>query len=139
MRRTLVPLATAVALAAAMLWLASGPFDTPPPPPGPAPIELTEPRGPVPAFPTRFAWKPVPGADLYEITVTHEDTATPLFRQRGPVAGLDLTIDGGSEPPPGRYAWEVLAAREGVLLARGTAHFHVRSGAEIVPDGRKVP
>lgn len=125
MRRTLAPLATAAALAAAMLWLASGPFDTPPPPPGPAPIELTEPRGPVPTFPTRFAWPPVPGATLYEVTVTNEDTATPLFRQRGPVAGLDLAFDVGSEPPPGRYVWEVLAARGDTLAARGTARFEV--------------
>ncbi len=125
MRPTLAPLAAAVVLAAAMLWLASGPFDTPPPPPGPAPIDLIEPVGPVRSFPTRFAWKPVSGATLYEITVTHEDTATPLFRQRGPVAGLDLTIDKGSEPPPGRYVWEVLAADGRTLLARGTAHFEV--------------
>lgn len=125
MRRTLAPLLTAVLFAAAMLWLAGGPFDVPPPPPGLAPVSLREPLGPQPAFPVRFAWDPVPGATRYEITVTNEDANTPLFRQRGPVAGLDLTIDPAAEPPPGRYVWEVLAAREGEVIARGTAHFEV--------------
>jgi hypothetical protein len=124
--RRFLPLVAAALLAAWMLWLARGPFD--PVPEGDrtlAPMRLTEPLGPQPAFPRRFAWEEVPGTALYEISVANAETGATLFRQRGRVAGLDLSIDPASMPPPGNYVWQVEAFRGSHANARGVGRFTV--------------
>ena len=124
----LAPMATAVAMSAAMLWLAGDPFR---PLPGAStalpPLRLLEPAGNVDAFPRRFSWEEIPGAVEYEITVGDEDRRTTLFRQRGRVAGLDLDFAEGAEPPGGRYVWEVVALGDSLALARGVGRFEVGS------------
>ncbi|MFN8179871.1 MAG: hypothetical protein U0167_18210 [bacterium] len=121
------PLIAAALIGAAMVWLAHGPFDAPAAERVPLiEMRVVQPSGVVSAFPRRFAWRACPGAELYEITVANETERRTLFRQRGPVPGLDLTIAPGAEPPPGRYVWEVLALRHGLPLGRGVGNFVVR-------------
>jgi hypothetical protein len=125
--RGLGPLLVALLIGAAMVWLARGPFDAPAMESIPlATIRTLEPKGDVAAFPRRFSWQACPGADLYEISVGNEATRQMLFRQRGPLPGLDLSIAAGAEPPPGRYVWEVLAFRRDVPTGRGVGAFEVR-------------
>ena len=123
-----------------MVWLARGPFDAPPAHGGVVsllPLELRAPVGTLTAFPRSFSWGESPGTDLYEISVANEADRRTLFRQRGDVAGLQLTFDPGAEPPPGAYVWEVTAYRRGVPLARGVARFVV--GPEAALPGAKSP
>lgn len=129
MKRRIAPLVAAVLIAAAMIWLARGPFDDIREAGGRsdgfAVMTLREPVGTQVAFPRRFAWDPVDGATLYEISVGKAEAGELLFRQRGTVPGLDLTIDPQSMPPPGAYAWEVEAFRGSTRLAKGNARFDV--------------
>jgi hypothetical protein len=113
------PTLVAAALAAAMVWLAGGPLE----PPGTA-AALLEPAGRVERFPRRFAWTPVPRAEVYEITVARVG-GEPLFRQRGTGTVLDLEVDPGAEPPPGAYEWEVVAYGRPGEIARARAGFVV--------------
>jgi hypothetical protein len=140
----LLPTIVAGVVAAGMLWLAGEPFtlveggartlELPA-------IPLQEPRGDLEAFPVRFQWQPVRGADLYEITVAREDAAEMLFRQRGNTTLLELDWDSGDEPPPGDYVWEVIATRKGFPVAAGAGTFSVRSpdGPPPVPGGQAAP
>jgi len=122
------PLIVAAALGAAMVWLARGPFDAPAKTERVAVpnIVIELPKGVVGSFPRRFSWHPVNGAEYYEITVANESERRTLFRQRGNVAGLDLTIAKEAEPPPGSYLWEVLAVKGGVPVGRGVGRFVVQ-------------
>lgn len=127
-----VPLAVSIALATLMVWLARGPFDAPAARVEAVPLsalELIAPSGTLATFPRSFSWSESPNVDVYEITVANAEERRTLFRQRGNVPGLQLTIDAGSEPPPGEYVWEVLAFRRGVPCARGVGRFVVRPPA----------
>jgi hypothetical protein len=133
----MAPTATAVGVALVMLFLASNPFDPPADGAGGAaalpPVSLLVPRGELAGFPGEFRWKPVRGADRYEITV-HRMPADGaggepelLFRQRGETAFLEVDWDPGSAPPPGRYVWQVVAERRGFPVAAGAGEFAVRA------------
>jgi hypothetical protein len=121
------PLIAAALIGAVMVWLARGPFDAPAVERVPMlTIDIDQPSGLLSAFPRRFAWRECPGTELYEVTVANETERRTLFRQRGAVPGLELTIAEGSEPPAGRYVWEVLALGHGLPLGRGVGHFVVQ-------------
>jgi hypothetical protein len=117
------PTGLAAVVAALMVWLAGAPLDE---------LRagarlggsLLEPVGDVARFPRRFAWTPVDGADIYEITVGRAD-GRPLFRQRGTTTELDVSFDAGAAPGPGDYRWEVLALRDGRPLGRAVGSFRV--------------
>jgi hypothetical protein len=113
-----------------MVWLAGGPLEREQAAlvaPGGQPAMLLEPRpGPARAFPRRFRWMPVTGADEYVVTVTADGGAV-LFRQRGGTTELELSIDPGAEPPPGDYLWEVAASAGGRPLGTATGTFTVRA------------
>jgi len=113
-----------------MIWLA-GAIEGGTSHPAGTTLELLSPHGELDRFPRRFAWSPIEGADLYEIFVASVDEeARPLFRQRGPSCELELAVDDGAEPPPGEYAWEVLALRAGRTLARAAGTFAVRTNGQ---------
>lgn len=126
------PIVVATGIAALMLWLAAGPFDPPAGGQGVSlpPLALVEPSGAVPSFPRRFTWRPLAGADTYEITVVDAREGNALFRQRGSTAQLELQFDPGAEPASGAYAWEVLAYARGRPVARGEGRFTVQADAE---------
>jgi hypothetical protein len=114
------PTLLAAVLAAAMVWLAGAPLA-----PGPeTAAALLEPNGRVERFPRRFAWTAVPRAEVYEITVARVG-GEPLFRQRGTGTTLEIEIDPEAEPPPGAYAWEVVAYGRPGEIARARAGFVV--------------
>jgi hypothetical protein len=122
------PTAAALAIGAAIVWLAGAPFEIRERPPRPA-LRLLEPAGELHEFPSRFAWTPVEGAAGYEISLTALAPEERLvFRQRGGSSVLDLDFDAGAEPGPGLYRWEVLALRGGSVAARGSAEFRVGPG-----------
>jgi hypothetical protein len=137
-RREWIPFAVAAVIALIMVWLAGAPLelrpgDLRPGRPGAVSavgtVALLAPAGEVEAFPAIFRWAPVPGAEVYEITVgpAHPDSA-PLFRQRGPTNELGVEMGPGSEPPPpGDYLWEVRALAGDRVLGRGIGTFHVRA------------
>ncbi|MCA9751620.1 MAG: hypothetical protein KC591_05470 [Gemmatimonadetes bacterium] len=125
----LAPVLAAALLAAAMLWLAGDPFRLPEPGAdgaGLPTVALLAPDGPQAAFPARFEWGPVVGADRYRITVRRlrPEEAT-LFRQYGETTRLDLDWEPGQAPPDGEYSWEVVAERLERPLATGSARFTV--------------
>jgi len=121
MRKSWLPAAFAAVVALILLWLADAPLERAS---GIGQVRLTEPAARVEAFPRRFAWEPVPGADAYEITVGSPE-GRPLFRQRGTSCVLDLVFEPGAEPAPGDYLWEVRALRRGRVIARGLGSFRV--------------
>jgi len=66
-------------------------------------------------------------ADAYEIFVSSvEEGSEPLFRQRGPLNGLHLDFEEGTEPPAGDYYWEVRALRDGNTIDLASGGFRVR-------------
>jgi hypothetical protein len=122
------PTLVALAIAMVLLWLAGGPLTLPESFSGPDPIPafaLLAPSGELPAFPREFRWLPVPGADVYEVTVIPANGGAPLFRQRGPTTIVEVEVEPGLEPPPGSYVWEVVALRSGEEIARGARSFDV--------------
>jgi hypothetical protein len=119
--RSWMPMATAVFIATAMVWLAGAPLQAAR---FQGAVLLEAPPGDLAMFPHRFAWAPVPGADTYEITVVRNREEI-LFRQRGPSTVLDVSFDAEHEPPPGRYVWEVQAMRGGQALGAARGEFRV--------------
>jgi len=124
------PSFVAAAIAMLLWWLAQSPFEIPEEPSGghrvaaPA-FALVAPMGELSAFPREFRWLPVPGAEIYEVTVTAHGADSPLFRQRGTTTILAVDVEPGRVPPPGTYVWEVVALRDGVELARSSRTFDV--------------
>ena len=131
----LLPTVVAAVVAAGMLWLNGEPFTHVEG--GLRPLELPvitlhQPQGEHATFPGRFEWQPVRGADLYEIAVGREGVEGAdgvLFRQRGNTTLLEIDWDPESAPPPGDYAWEVIATRKGFPVATGSGRFVVRPRA----------
>ncbi|HMB68958.1 MAG TPA: hypothetical protein VKU85_06585, partial [bacterium] len=75
-----------------------------------------------------FEWAPVPQASYYLIGAVRqtEGEPEPLFRQAGQSPEVDVEIEAGMSPGPGRYAWEVLAfGEDGLPVARGSGEFTV--------------
>ena len=124
-----LPTGMAVVLSALMLWLAGGPLDLSKAG-ALARLELLIPAAELDAFPGRYEWRPVAGAEIYEISVAR--VAGPdvfqgelVFRQRGATPTLTLTIDEGASPGPGWYVWEVVALRADRPVAAARRSFHV--------------
>ena len=104
-----------------MIWLAAGPLE-----PDLADKGLLLPRpGTHAEFPQRFSWTAVPGADVYEISVTDRASGELLFRQAGETTVLDLHFEPTQAPPPGSYAWEVRAFRGAEMLGAAASAFVV--------------
>jgi hypothetical protein len=122
------PLILAVIAGGLMIWLAGAPFEPERAallgPGGSVAALVDPPPGLTRAFPRRFAWMPVAGADEYVVTVAPAGGA-PLFRQTGATTELLLSIDRGAEPPPGDYVWEVAAFAAGRPLGSASGTFTV--------------
>lgn len=139
--RPWIPVALAVGIGAVMLLLASGPFDTPT---GRYTValrgmDLVAPGDTVDVFPRRFEWTPVDGAAYYVIGVARVDSGRVdrLFRQQGRTNVLELQFDPETAPPPGHYAWEVLAfGKDGLPSAKGRREFVLRGKAPPAPPAR---
>ncbi len=97
-----LPTAVAVGLSMLMLWLAGAPFEAWVM--GALPrIEFVSPGEAPVVFPRNFEWRPVHGAEIYEISVARvtgpeADRGEWVFRQRGVTPSLTLTIDLGASP-----------------------------------------
>ncbi len=141
MKREWVPAAVAGGIAVLLVWLAGEPLALRPEDVrvgGPIwwgdaaflrvpNVVVREPSGDVPAFPSEFRWAEIERADAYEITVGPDvPGAPPLFRRRGPGAGLSLEIsDSARTPSRGDYVLEVRALRGEEILARGVGRVRV--------------
>lgn len=137
--RPWIALAVAAGMSLLMLALASGPFDEAVGNAGPRVeegqvrvevplIEVIAPAESLAAFPDRFAWKPMAGTVYYLVGVAEEKDGvlTPLFRQQGSGAVLELEFETAERPPAGKYVWEVYAfGAEGVPIAKGGGTFVV--------------
>jgi hypothetical protein len=90
-------------------------------------VRMLEPRGDVSGFPSRFRWKKVPGATLYELALGPDVRgAAPLARTSGASPSVDVVLDPGMPAPrPGDYVWEIRARRGEDYLARGVARFRL--------------
>ena len=95
-------------------------------------IEIVEPRGELATAPFRFEWRPVPRADLYELTISDDDAIWPLFVRRTQSAVHLLDPGERSALRPGRiHLWEVAAlAEDGSAIAREQARFRIGPAPE---------
>ena len=125
-RGLLIPLLTAVVIAAGMLWLAGAPFDVEELREEAArDFEILAPSGELAEFPREFRWTAHPTRDFYEIIVRRAAGDT-LFVQQGPATLLQLDFEPGKEPAAGVFEWRVRVFLRGEAIAEDTGTFIVR-------------
>ncbi len=95
-----------------------------------ADVAMIEPRDDQPAFPSRFRWRAVPGANDYEIAIGRDSPGSRALMRRSVVTtSVEIGIGAGMPSPgPGDYVWEVRARRGQEYVARSVTRFRVTSG-----------